>query len=60
MIDNIYWFLKTITVRKWVVYDPVDMFVLFIGTHRECLRVMDESYGGLVVIPLEKRYMGDI
>lgn len=37
--------------RKWVVYDPTDSTVIYIGKRKDCYRVMEESYGGLVVTP---------
>lgn len=37
--------------RKWVVYDPSDVTVIYIGKRRECYKVQNESYGGLIVAP---------
>lgn len=36
-----------IRAPRWHVIDLKDQYVLFSGTHRQCARVMDESYGGL-------------
>ena len=39
--------------RTWAVYDPADMYVLFVGKRRQCLKVQEENYGGLIVIPVD-------
>lgn len=37
--------------RKWVVYDPADVEVIYIGKRRDCYKVQEQSYGGLIVAP---------
>jgi hypothetical protein len=37
--------------RKWVIYDPVDVIVIHLGTRRECYDIQKTSQNGLVVIP---------
>lgn len=38
--------------RTWVVYDPMDNFVLYTGKRRNCYKAQDELYGGTIVCPL--------
>lgn len=37
-----------------MVYDYRDGTVLQIGTYRECTRIQEEGYGGLIVTPVQK------
>lgn len=48
-----------IRYRKWVVFDPFDMFVLYIGSYRNCVKVVKENYGGLTIIPLKASQISD-
>lgn len=50
VLKNIY---SIVTNRTWAVYDPADMFILHVGKRRDCLRIQDENYGGLIVIPVD-------
>ena len=39
--------------RKWVVYDPSDVEVIYIGTRKDCYKVQNQSHAGLVVTPFQ-------
>ena len=45
---------EIIRYRKWVVYDTQDCFIIYMGKRRNCIKVLDESCGGLVVIPFKE------
>lgn len=49
-LNDIY---NSLRYRQWLVYDYRDGVVLHIGTYRECVRVQEESYGGLIVTPVD-------
>lgn len=40
--------------RKWAVYDISDCSIIYMGKRRDCIKVLDESYGGLVIIPFKE------
>jgi len=39
-------------MKHFAVVDTKDKFILFIGSEDECEKVLDESYGGLMIMIL--------
>lgn len=44
-------FYLAVRYRTWVVYDPIDFFVLYTGKRRHCYQVQKELYAGTLVCP---------
>lgn len=50
------WLYETylaVRYREWIVYDPLDCVVVYVGSRKNCIQVQEQMYGGLVVVPLK-------
>lgn len=52
--------IKEHTMRQHFVVDPADDFVLYEGTLENCEKVIDENYGGLMLVGYRDLTLGMI